>query len=704
MNFFDWIIMLIPLTAVIVIGGLTQKLMHSVAGFLSGERCAGRYLLAVADGSAGLGLISMIAILEQYHAAGFVSGFWTSFSVLISLTLALTGFVTYRFRETRALTMAQFFEIRYSRNVRIFAGIMAFLSGLLNYGIFPAVGGRFLIYYCGLPEYFSIAGITISTLGFVMAMTLGGALLIVLMGGQITTMVTDCVQGIFSYIVYIFVIVAIFTVFSFADFEAAMLTRPEGKSFVNPYNIGQLTGFNVFYYFISIISTIYARNAWLGCQGYMSAASSPHEQKMAGLLATWRNGFFSAMMMVIVLGCYTYLNDPEFAAGGAAVRAELVERINLETPGVTDTIRNQMMLPVTLRHILPHGVIGLFCALAMFLMISTDTTYLHSWGTILAQDVILPIRGKPISQKAQLTLIRCCIAFIAVFAWVFSMYFGQVDFILMFMAATGTIWLGGAGCLIIGGLYSRRGTAAGAYTAMIISMIMGIGGLCLMKQWEPVIYPWWAEVSPESLEGFRSTLEKISDILPIISWETSPEKFARKFPITSQEIYAATILFCVIGYFIASRLSRKPPFNLEKMLHRGIYAPPLSDEEKAVAELNRSQKRSAFSRAVSKLVGITDEYSRGDRILAWSVLCWSMLTFVAFIILVTCNTIFGRWSELMWYRWFERYTLPLFLLYGAITTVWFTWGGIRDLLRLFKKLSSFKTDESDNGSVEESAE
>lgn len=696
MNLLDWCIMIIPIAVIIAIGFMTQKLMHSVAGFLSGERCAGRYLLAVADGSAGIGLISLIAYLEMYHASGFVAGFWTSFSILISLAMALTGFVSYRFRETRAMTMAQFFEMRYSRNVRICAGFMAFLSGLLNYGIFPAVGGRFLIYYCGLPDYFSIFGISISTLGFVMAMTLGGALLIVLLGGQITTMVTDCVQGIFSYFVYIFVIISIFLVFSFANFESAMLSRPAGMSFVNPYNIGQLTGFNVFFFIISTFSSIYNRNAWLGSQGYMSAASSPHEQKMAGLLGTWRNGFFTAMLMIIVLGCYTYLNEPQFAAGGAAVKTELAERINLGTTGMTETIRNQMLLPVTLRHILPHGVIGLFCALAVFLMISTDTTYLHSWGTILAQDVILPIRNKPISTKAQLLLIRCCIAFIAIFAWLFSMYFGQVDFIMMFQAATGTIWLGGAGCLIIGGLYTRRGTAAGAYTALIISLFMGIGGLCLAKLWEPLIYPNWLEFSPETLETFRLVLEKTGNALPFVNWETSPDIFSRKFPITSQEIYAATIFLCIAGYLTASRLSCKKPFNLEKMLHRGIYA--VADDSSTVTKSSRPE--SIFKRIINKLVGINNEYSKGDKILAWSVLCWSMTSFIAFIIQLICNTVFGRWNERTWYLWFERYTLPLYLLYGAVTTVWFTWGSIRDLFRLFKTLANRKIDDSDNGSVE----
>ena len=692
MNVFDWCMLIIPVLAVIAIGCFTRRFLKSVAGFLSGERCAGRYLLAVADGSAGMGLISVIALLEMYYKSGFAVNFWNSFAVLVTLTVALSGFVSYRFRETRAMTMAQFFEMRYSRGVRIYAGTLAFLSGLLNYALFPAVSGRFLMYYCRLPEHFRLGGATVSTFGFLMAVTLTAALIIVLTGGQITTMVTDCVQGIISYVIYALVIAAVFTTFSLADFEEAALSRPEGMSFFNPYNIDKLTSFNILYFLIGLFAGIYARNAWLGNQAYMTAAKSPHEQKMAGLLGTWRAGFINIMVILIVLGVYAYMNNPAFSDQGAAVTAELAERIDLGSPGQTATMRNQMLVPVALRHILPHGLIGLFCALAVFLMVSTDTTYLHSWGIILAQDVILPIRGeKPISAKKQLLLIRCCIFAVALFAWFFSFYFGQVDFRLMFFAATGTIWLGGAGSLIIGGLYSRRGTAAGAYAALTAGLVCGLGGFLLTKYWEPAIHPWFAANFPEQLESFRLALQSLGEALPVVNWETAPEKFAMKFPVTSQEIYGLTILLAVAAYFLASRLDRKPPFCLEKLLHRGKYAP------NGETAMPTAAKRGWLN----KLVGITPEYTTGDRVLAWSVFAWSMLGLFIFLIQFGCNSLFGRWSETTWFAWFKYYKLPLDLTYGAVTTVWFSWGGIRDLFRLFRELGKHKQDQEDNGMVRE---
>ena len=102
------------------------------------------------------------------------------------------------------------------------------------------------------------------------------------------------------------------------------------------------------------------------------------------------------------------------------------------------------------------------------------------------------------------------------------------------------------------------------------------------------------------------------------------------------------------------------------------------------------------------LVGITSEYSRGDRILAWSVLIWTLFNFSVLMVQLVWNLGFGIWSEDTWFKFWCYYQLPLSLLVGLITTIWFMWGSSRDLWRLFRSMRSGcrnMSEENDNGFI-----
>jgi SSS family solute:Na+ symporter len=155
-------------------------------------------LLATARGQADSGLSNTSARFEQVLVAGFVVNFWDRLSTPIILLVGISGFVVYRYRETRAMTLAQFFEMRYSRRYRFFMGALAFVSGVLNYGIFPAISARFFIYFLGLPHQFALGPLQVSTFAAIMLGYLAACVLILLLGGQVTMMITDCLAGIFS--------------------------------------------------------------------------------------------------------------------------------------------------------------------------------------------------------------------------------------------------------------------------------------------------------------------------------------------------------------------------------------------------------------------------------------------------------------------------------------------------------------------------
>ena len=114
MSWIDWTLVFVFIGFLIYAGATTRKLTKGVADYLAANRCASRYLLSVAQGQAQLGAVTIIASFEQFYAAGFTPQFWGGMFAPIGLFVVLSGWVIYRFRQTRAMTLAQFFEMRYS--------------------------------------------------------------------------------------------------------------------------------------------------------------------------------------------------------------------------------------------------------------------------------------------------------------------------------------------------------------------------------------------------------------------------------------------------------------------------------------------------------------------------------------------------------------------------------------------------------------
>jgi SSS family solute:Na+ symporter len=684
----DWAILFVPLVIVLFMGWRVQRHMRAVSDFLVGGRLAGRYLVAVGSGEAAMGLITVVAMFEMYYRSGFALGFWNGLATPLMLVATLTGFAVYRYRETRALTMAQFFEIRYSRGFRIFAGALAWAAGVLNYAVFPAVGGRFIIHYCQLPESVVFGGFVVPTLGLVMAAFLSLAVLLVMLGGHLTTMVTDSLSGVMSYAMYAVVIVTVLTIFGFSQMQGALLDRPPGKSMLNPFDTHDLTQFNVFFILVGILSGLYNLLSWQGTQAYNAAAASPHEQRMGMVLGVWRSSLSIAMILLLSVAAYTYMHHPDFSSGAQAVTSELTTRINLDSAAAAAQIREQMLVPVAIRHFLPVGVVGLFCAVMVLMLVSTDTTYLHSWGSIFVQDVFMPWFKRTPSPRAQIWMLRLSILSVALFAFLWSLWFNQLTYILMLFALTGAVYLGGAGAVILGGLYWRRGTAAGAWAALSLGAMIALTGLLCTQLWPGTIHPYLLAHAPEALARAGELLHWLGDALPFVEWEVSPERF----PISGQEIYFLSMATSVFAYVVVSLATCRAPFDMDRLLHRGRYR---VDE---VAPATAADGR-RFGGWRKLLLGWDEQFSRGDRILSLSVFSYSMGLFAIWSAAVAWNLLVHPFSSEEWATYFWVINIGLALAVGAVTSVWFTIGVFRDLRSLFARLAKANRDASDNGQV-----
>jgi SSS family solute:Na+ symporter len=449
----DWVLTIFPILLVIACALYTRRYVRSVADFMAGGRAAGRYIICNAKGQASTGVANTLAKFQPLLIAGFCLSWWDSLSMPIYMIVAIFGFVVYRYRQTRAMTLGQFFEMRYSRRFRLFAGVLGFLSGILNYGIFPAVSATFFVYFLALPRTLNFLGFACPTNVLIMGAYLSCALVMMLVGGQITLLVTDCIEGVLSHFVWVVVIVAIFCVISWSQMRGVLTHAPPGNSLVNPFDQNKTKDYNVWYAMMILATTIYGTMAVQKDNSFSSAARTPHESRMGVVLGNWRTMARNVMLVVLALGALTFLKTPAFPG-----RAELGAIADPE-------IRSQMQVPIALRYMLPVGVKGLFCLIMVLTLMSGDASHMLTWGGIFIQDIVLPLRTTPMTPRQHVYVLRLAVIGVAVFAFLFSIFFRQKQDIVMWWLVTEGVFLCGAGAAIIGGLYWKKGTTIAAWAS-----------------------------------------------------------------------------------------------------------------------------------------------------------------------------------------------------------------------------------------------
>ena len=745
MTWYNWLIVVLPFAAVLYMAFHTRRYIRSIPDFLAGGRVCGRYLLAVGNLEAGLSVMLLIANIEVNYRTGFSTGFWGGFAAPVMLILSLTGFVTYRLRETKAMSMGQFLEMRYSRSFRMFCAVLRTSVEMLSNMILPAISARFFIYLLGIPHYVDIFGFQVQTFVLVIAGVLVLASFIILSGGQLALVITDTLQGLMTYpIIFTFTLYILLSFSWWDEIVPVMADRIPGESFINPYDIQSLRDFNLFAVFVSLFASILNRGNWFG-GGYSSSARSAHEQKMAGILGAWKNGFYPVFMFLLAGIILTVMNHVNYAPKAKAIRTEMCSRIaheivpeaktrrelirktaeipeqrhiigkdqplsekkNLDTVyletahgslGKTPegnakfqefrTLYNQLRLPVAIRYIFPGALIGVFILLMLMLMVSTDDTRIFSSALTIVQDIIVPLRKTPMTPQTHIRVVKLLCVLVCVFFFFGSLYMTQLDYINLYFTVVGAMWSGGAGAVMLGGLYSRFGTTAGAYSSILTGAVISGGGMLVQRNWPDHVYPFLDRMG--LIPGFSRLLETLSGPFePWVLWRMS----AVKFPINSTEIMFIAMILSITMYCVVSFLTCRKPFNLERMLHRGEYADP--GEEKHFEKLT-------FCNVFKKIVGITQEYTFGDKCIAWSTFIWSFgVSFGLFYVGTIVWNSFYRWP-IEWWGWrLFIISVAVGCVVAMISMVWFMIGGIIDMRRMFHDLAArTQINDLDNGMVE----
>ncbi len=744
MHWIDWIIVIVPVSLILWLAVYSKKYVRGVVDFLAAGRVAGRYVLSAGDMTSAIGIITLVALVESRYQVGYALAFWEYLTMPVGIIMSLTGYCAYRFRETRSLSIGQFLEMRYNRSFRIVAATLRTISEMVTNAIAPAIAANFFIYFLGLPHKVMIMGMALPTFALLVGFMLCLCMLVIWPAGRISLLITDAFQGLISYPIFVVIAGYIFLHFGWNDTIApVMMDRVPGESFINPFDIEKLRDFNIFALVVTIMGSIINRASWIG-NGTSNCGRTPHEQKMAGILATWRGLYASLMLLLVAVMIIALMTHHKFANQAHEIRANLTSKVthevivdpemrsllnaniakipvsthqigvdaplsnqsSIDTPYM-DTARQtlgntpegnvqfqkfrtlyyQMMLPIALQNLLPVGLMGLFALLMVMLMLSTDDTRVFNASSTIIQDIVMPLRKTVLTPTQHLHWLRICSVLVCVFFFVVSLFFVQLDYIMMFTTIMTGIWLGGAGPIMTFGLYSRFGTTTGAFCSLIFGSGLAIVGLFVQRNWADNLYPWLAQ------HGWAAPFGRFLEIVsgpfnPYIEWTMSPVKF----PINSYELYFLSMVAGIIAYVVGSLLTYKAPFNMDRMLHRGVYD---------IEGHKHIQAKWTLRNTCSKLVGITPEYTRGDKIIAWSVVAYAIVyKFGLCFVGVLLWNLISPWPQTWWSTYFFITSLCVTGVVGIISTFWFLIGGVIDMKQLFKDLAARIDDPLDNGSVD----
>lgn len=744
MSLLDCLIVIIPLCFVLYAGWYSRRYIRGVVDYLSAGRLCGRYLLTVGDIANGISIIGVLSYIERRYKVGFGVVFWSNLLIPLTITLALTGYCIYRFRETKAQSGGQLIELRYgSRPLRFYVSFVRVLAEMLAHSIMPAVAARFFIYFFGMPESFTLFGLTFSTFVVTMVVCMAIAITLICFGGVLTIVLTDTLQGLIC--IPVMLILGIFLLLHF-DFGQQVLPtlwdRVPGESFLNCFDVENARDFNLFTVVVSLLMTFIHRATWLGGTA-TGAAKSPHEQKMASLLGQWRGSLGGLLYTLLLVTVVVTLNHEDFAKSAREIRTDIAERVtndivkdaptrarmlaafalipeqhhkigrdtplsdkkNLDTvyyntardilgkdPATRGKVQefrslyNQQMMSVTMRHVLGSGLLGLFALLMVLAMVSTDDSYIFTSAQTITQDMILPFFKKPPSPRLHIWILRLASIGVGAFFLVCSIGFAQIDYIELFRMAVLPMYLGGCGPVMTFALYGRFGTKQGAWTSILTGTGIALVFLFLQRNWGDLVYPWL------DAHGWVPAVGNMFDVLcspfkPYVVWTMNPYKF----PINGYESYFINVVTTLILYVVVSYATLKEPFNLDRLLHRGIYN---------VDETKKTATNWSLRHVLTFLAGITPLHTFGDRILAWVLLGYSYVyRFFGTFILVLVWNLFQPWGLTGWGRYFMITFIYVPLTMAAITTVWFWIGGIWDLKNLFHDLKTRLADDLDNGMV-----
>ncbi|HCA78233.1 MAG TPA: sodium:solute symporter [Bacteroidetes bacterium] len=487
MNFgaFDWVLTVTYLLASVALGIWAKRYVENLAGYMVAGRKVKVSLGIATFVATELGTVTFVYYGELGYVAGF-SGFIIGILAMIAyVVVGRTGFIIEDLRRLRVMTIPEFYELRYSRTVRLLGGIILFLGGVLNMGIFLKFDGIFLS---------EVMGFGPGALAIIMTVMILIVISYTILGGMFSIVITDFMQFVVLAFGMLVATLAVLWRIDLASISTAVSTTL-GSSGVDPFANPRFGWTFVLWIFVCSVA---AGALWQPGTSKALASESPDVAKKVFF---WTGFTFAGRAMI-----------PMF--WGVAALAFF-------GPGLPSA----SAMPKLLGAVVPPGFLGLLVAGMLAASMSTYSAYLLAWSSVLTRDVIASTRPKDFPESTTVFITRVVAGVIGIFLLVFGLWYQIPDTAFQYLYLTGAMYTSGALGCVAAGIYWRKANNIGAYASLIMGAVAPAGFLLLEKS-RDVLPSWLGFIADVNIAGILSFILAALGMIvgSLASQRTSPPK------------------------------------------------------------------------------------------------------------------------------------------------------------------------------------
>lgn len=455
MTNFNWLldgsIVGLYLLVTMAAGLYVRKYVGKVDDFLVAGREMNVYLGIASLAATEFGIVTCMYTAEAGYKYGFAGATPGIAMALSMLVIGYTGFCIKPLRDSGVITIPQLIEKQFGPRVRWAAGVVIVLGGLLNMGVFLRIGGQFLVTIVGLKvTSFDLWGFQIGYLEAMMTVLLVGVATYTILGGMLSVLITDFLQFVVMSVGLIAVTLLVLVYIGWDKIVTTVETN---------YGAG---GFNPFvhpdlgwpYVLFQVMLNFAAVLTWQTTIARVLAA----KDSMTGQKIYVRTSFFFVCRFLIP------------GIWGIAALATLGQ--------VTNTLD---AMPTFLSTFVPIGLMGLCVAAMLAADMSTDSSYMLTWGSVIYNDIMAPFRKTAWSEKKGILINRMIVAVIGIFLLFYGLWYPLEGDVWTYLGITGTIYLASISVLLIAACYWKGANSWGAFGSIFFAAAIPVAFLILEK-------------------------------------------------------------------------------------------------------------------------------------------------------------------------------------------------------------------------------